>query len=82
MNHIHFLEGVKRDAHTLATQAQDELNELISYLCLPKFREDTTVQVQDIFNRIQQLRSTLMDLSYITQPKNTASRVHHFQEAE
>lgn len=81
INYIHYLQGVKRDAHFLGSQAQTELDELVSYLCSSKFHEDTTVQVKDVLARLNPARSTLVDLCHITHPGNDRTRVHHLQES-
>lgn len=81
-NYIHYLQGVKRDAHFLGEQAQTELDELVAYLMSSKFHTDTTVQVQDVLTRLRPARSTLVDLCAITHPGNDRTRVHHLQEAE
>jgi hypothetical protein len=44
------------------TAAQEELAHLTSYLLSAKFHQDSTVQVTDVLNRLQEVRSLLMPI--------------------
>ena len=45
---------------TVQQAIRDEVAALMTYLTSDKFRVDTTVQVQDILNRLEMLRSLAM----------------------
>jgi site-specific recombinase XerD len=60
MNYIKQLEVDKAELKTTIASARTELMELFSYLQSTKFHEDRTVQVQDIYNRMDGLKDLLM----------------------
>jgi len=65
-NYIHTLQGIQRDAHTLAQEATTQILDLISYLESSKFHQDTTVQVKDVFARLAPALSTVRDIADLT----------------
>jgi hypothetical protein len=65
-NYIRTLQGVQRDAHTLAEQATTEILELVSYLESSKFHQDPTVQVADVLRRLAPALSTVRDIAEVT----------------
>jgi hypothetical protein len=65
-NYIHTLQGIQRDAHTLAEQATTEILDLVSYLESPKFHSDPTVQVADVLRRLTPALSTIRDIADVT----------------
>jgi hypothetical protein len=70
MNHILHLQEVKKEAHELVHQGQQELGELISYLLSSKFQTETWVDVKDVLRRLEPVRSTLLSLDYVTRPNS------------
>jgi hypothetical protein len=74
-SHIGNLQNAKDQAWAQVGEADQCLTELMTYLNSPKFREDTTVQVRDIFARIEPLRSALTELKHILAPKKQFPRV-------
>jgi hypothetical protein len=62
MNTIQALQNIRNDSRDITRLAREELSDLLMYLTGPKFFTDTTVQVQDVLNRVAQLRSLLADL--------------------
>ncbi len=52
MNYIKRLQKDNADLLEQLGEYQDMVYELNRYLDLPKFKEDTTVQVQDVRNRL------------------------------
>lgn len=56
---MHYTEKMSRKIAELENKLariHEHTNDLYSYLALPKFHEDTTVQVQDVYNRIEFIR--------------------------
>lgn len=60
MNHIKRLQMDLEQANKDKIEARRLVDDLRDYLSLPKFHEDTTVQVSDIFNRITPIRVALI----------------------
>lgn len=60
MNYIKRLEMELQEANQDKVEVLAGIDELFRYLSLPKFEEDTTVQVSDIFLRLQHLRNQLI----------------------
>lgn len=60
MNYIKYLEGEVKELEAKIDAANRHLSELKVYLQSPKFYTDTTVQVQDVQNRLQPLHMELM----------------------
>ena len=60
MNYIKQLEADKIRLETRITLSRSELMNLFSYLQSTKFHEDSTVQVQDVQNRLDGLKDLLM----------------------
>lgn len=60
-----YIKDLQADLGTIK-QALDvydgEVDELVRYLTSPKFHEDTTVQVQDVLNRISAARTAVVDV--------------------
>lgn len=52
MNYIHRLQAENAELQERITEARQALIDLSAYLASSKFREDTTVQKQDVINRI------------------------------
>ena len=77
-NHIHTLQGKVRDARYLSDECLRDLNELVAYLSSSKFHTDPTVQVRDVLNRLEPLRSHLLDIFYLS--GNDRARAYHFQD--
>ena len=46
-----------QELQTRLDQIHEEVTHLVSYLQSPKFHEDPTVQVQDVLNRMAEIRS-------------------------
>jgi hypothetical protein len=64
MNYIKKLE-VATAAHTeQVMDARDCLENFRAYLQSSKFHEDTTIQVQDVLNRLESLRECLTETYY------------------
>lgn len=64
MNYIHSLE-IQCAAETEQIQdAKEFVSYLKSYLQSSKFSSDTTVQVQDVLNRLQAVEECLSDVYY------------------
>jgi len=64
MNYIKKLE-VATAAHTeQVMDARDNLENFRAYLQSSKFHEDTTVQVQDVLNRLECIRECLTETYY------------------
>jgi hypothetical protein len=59
-NYIHQLQMEVRNQHETIEQIREAYQDLLIYLVSPKFHNDTTVQVQDVLNRLQPIRSALM----------------------
>ena len=57
MNYIKKLQAEVSDAREVLTLIANEVQHLYVYLQSPKFHDDTTVQVQDVLNRTQQIRT-------------------------
>jgi predicted component of type VI protein secretion system len=64
MNHIKKLEVVAASYTEQILDARDSLNNLRAYLQSDKFHTDTTVQVQDVLNRLEPLRECLSETYY------------------
>lgn len=52
MNYIHKLQNRVRELETEKAEARDALLDLLIYLNSDKFKDDPTVQTQDIRNRL------------------------------
>jgi hypothetical protein len=48
MNYIKQLQADNAEAMATARSIETEINDLVSYLCCPKFHLDTRVQVGDV----------------------------------
>ena len=57
MNYIKKLQLETSDARCVLSAIASEITNLYVYLSSPKFHSDTTVQVQDVLNRTQQIRT-------------------------
>jgi predicted component of type VI protein secretion system len=64
MNHIKKLEVVAASYTEQILDARDSLNNLRAYLQSSKFHTDTTVQVQDVLNRLECIRECLSETYY------------------
>lgn len=60
-NYIHALREQRSDLANAIIDSKTALDELVSYLCSPKFHTDTTVQVQDVLSRLEPLKSAVLD---------------------
>jgi hypothetical protein len=61
MNYIKQLQNDKKVMQAQITAFEDGLAELRRYLELPKFHVDTTVQVKDIFLRLDEVKYDVGD---------------------
>jgi hypothetical protein len=59
VNYIHQLQQTVDYQRETISQANSEVNSLVAYPMSNKFHSDPTVQVQDVQNRLQELRSIL-----------------------
>ena len=66
MNYIKKLEARVDQLEREKAGALEQVVELLSYLSLPKFHVDTTVQVSDIHSRLDEARMILLP----SQPEN------------
>jgi hypothetical protein len=78
-NYIKHLEGIRRDALYLSHQSLDELHNFYAYLLSSKFDQDPTIQVRDVMNRLEAIRSNLGEVIFLTSPQNTVRRLHHLE---
>ncbi len=56
MNYIHQLQQKIREQNAELQAYKDGIAELRGYLALPKFHADTTVQVGDIYLRLDEVK--------------------------
>ena len=61
-NHILDLQDKVARQEAVIAAYERGLSDLEFYLSLPKFREDPTVQIQDVFNRIANVRNRVGDV--------------------
>ena len=59
MNHIHKLQDVIRLQSEQIKAMQNQRDELETYLNSSKFHDDTTIQVQDVRNRLERVWSNM-----------------------
>ncbi len=64
MNYIKKLEAQRTILEEALNTYCREIVRLEQYLASPKFHEDTTVQVQDIFNRLGEIQSSVGDVLF------------------
>ena len=62
MNYIKRLEMELQEARTELTGLRCGLDDLRGYLMMPKFWQDTTVQVSDVLHRLRDAEDLAMDL--------------------
>ena len=62
MNYIHRLEDEQRLASAELCGLRSGIEDLRRYLSSPKFHEDTTVQVKDIFMRLEEAERFALQL--------------------
>lgn len=55
MNYIKQLEARVKELNLQRATAWEQVAELKAYLCSSKFHNDTTVQVTDVLNRLNQI---------------------------
>tara|TARA_R110000803_G_scaffold183400_1_gene245744 strand:- start:568 stop:774 length:207 start_codon:yes stop_codon:yes gene_type:complete len=63
MNYIKQLQAQVKSQDVELTSIYESLQEIQRYLSLPKFESDTTVQVSDIFLRINELKHNATNAS-------------------
>ena len=61
MNYIKKLQIIADARAEQVADCNDNLNYLLAYLQSDKFHRDSTIQVQDVLNRLQSLRDSLSD---------------------
>lgn len=76
MNYIKTLQNERQDLTAEVCGLRGGLADLRRYLALPKFHEDTTVQVQDVLNRLEAIEAFAAELVADTQ--SLRNRRHHF----
>ena len=59
MNYIKQLQADKAEAMAAARSIDSEINDLVSYLCCPKFHLDTRVQVGDVLRVLLPIRNNV-----------------------
>jgi len=59
MNYIKKLQQENTELKRNAIDANDAITDLYVYLMSNKFRTDTTVQVKDVMNRLDNIKSAL-----------------------
>ena len=64
MNYIKKLEVCNCAYTEQVMDARDNLENLRAYLQSEKFHQDTTVQVQDVLNRLESIRECLTETYY------------------
>ena len=63
MNYIKQLQADKAEAMAAARSIETEINDLVSYLCCPKFHLDTRVQVGDVLRVLLPIQK---NVTYLT----------------
>jgi hypothetical protein len=76
INYINSLEDQLHVEKNVNDSLHLELNNVIGYLCSPKFHEDTTVQVGDIIRRIMEAKAIAEDVRADTRNRLYFKRLH------
>jgi hypothetical protein len=63
MNYIKQLQADKAEAMAAARSIETEINDLVSYLCCPKFHLDTRVQVGDVLRVLLPIKKNVTYIS-------------------
>jgi len=56
MNYIRRLQRATRQQGAVAREVEDDITGFMAHLQSPKFHQDTTIQVNDVFKFLQDLR--------------------------
>lgn len=64
MNYIKRLQSELKTANAKLHSIDESLMDIERYLMLPKFTDDPTVQKQDIFNRIDDLKNAAFSAGF------------------
>lgn len=63
-SYIKDLQKIAKARNQVILKAQEEINNLKTYLLSDKFREDTTVQTSDVLHRLEEIKQSMDNVEF------------------